>query len=295
MTKAEALKLALEALDCICSPLHVREITKVGNAMKAIKEALAQPDQEPVACPFPCGWKRLFEIIVADGAFLARSLEEGEAITEHQREVVMQMIGYAKDMALHGMKAIREALAQSDQESDDLTIAYMAGFYDGKNKDAPQPEQEPVAWGGDCVLGHCGSPAGCEGSNCCRANYTTPPQRKPLTDEQIFDLSEPFGAFQYGDAQGHKRLEFARAIEAAHGIKGESVQQGVAEGSENPVQAATNALNTIIGCFEAAEVEGLSGILANTQDERLKDLVERRLMYAYITAQETLAAHGIKE
>ena len=47
------------------------------------------------------------------------------------------------------------------------------------------------------------------------------PQRKPLTDEKIFDLAEPFGAFQYGDAQGHKRLEFARAIEAAHGIKGE--------------------------------------------------------------------------
>jgi hypothetical protein len=49
MNEREALKRALEALDCICSPLHVREITKVGNAIKAIKEALAQPDQEPVA------------------------------------------------------------------------------------------------------------------------------------------------------------------------------------------------------------------------------------------------------
>jgi hypothetical protein len=49
MTKDEALKLALEALDCICSPLHVREITKVVNAMKAIKETLAQPETEPVA------------------------------------------------------------------------------------------------------------------------------------------------------------------------------------------------------------------------------------------------------
>ena len=49
MTKDEALKLALEALDCIYSPLHVREIEKVGNAMKAIKEALAQPEQKPVA------------------------------------------------------------------------------------------------------------------------------------------------------------------------------------------------------------------------------------------------------
>ena len=49
MNEREALKLALEALDCICSPLHVREIEKIGNAMKAIREALAQPDQEPVA------------------------------------------------------------------------------------------------------------------------------------------------------------------------------------------------------------------------------------------------------
>ena len=50
----------------------------------------------------------------------------------------------------------------------------------------PKPEQEPVEWGGDCVLGHCGSPAGCEDSNCCRANYTAPPQRTwvGLTDEE---------------------------------------------------------------------------------------------------------------
>ena len=68
----------------------------------------------------------------------------------------------------------------------------------------------------------------------------------------------------------------------------ESAQAGVAEGSENPLQTATNALNTIVGCFEAAEVEGLTEILANTQDERLKDLVERRLMYAYTTAQQAL-------
>jgi len=72
MTKDEALNLALEALDCICSPLHVREITKVGNAMKAIREALAQPEQE----------------------------------------------------------------------SDDLTIAYLSGFYDGANKYAPQRNPE---------------------------------------------------------------------------------------------------------------------------------------------------------
>lgn len=36
----------------------------------------------------------------------------------------------------------------------------------------------------------------------------------------------------------------------------------------------------IIGCFRAAEIEGLSEALAETTDFRLKDLVERRLMYA---------------
>jgi len=45
--------------------------------------------------------------------------------------------------------------------------------------------------------------------------YTTPPQRKPLTDEEITDLY--FDGFSIS-----KLTEFARAIEAAHGIKGEA-------------------------------------------------------------------------
>ena len=42
------------------------------------------------------------------------------------------------------------------------------------------------------------------------------------------------------------------------------------------------------GCFEAAEVEGLQTALAETTDSRLKDLVERRLMYAYSAALSKL-------
>jgi hypothetical protein len=40
--------------------------------------------------------------------------------------------------------------------------------------------------------------------------YTTPPQRKPLTDEEIFEVHKRVDSMQY--------LTFARAIEAAHGI-----------------------------------------------------------------------------
>ena len=44
--------------------------------------------------------------------------------------------------------------------------------------------------------------------------YTTPPQRKPLTDEEIYLCTNHIDRNARGWAN-----EFARAIEAAHGIK----------------------------------------------------------------------------
>jgi hypothetical protein len=37
-----------------------------------------------------------------------------------------------------------------------------------------------------------------------------------LNREQIFAIAEPYGAFEFGDAQGNKRLEFAADVIAAH-------------------------------------------------------------------------------
>ena len=46
----EVMKQALEALDCIYSPLHVREINKVGAAMDVLRQAIEQAEkQEPAA------------------------------------------------------------------------------------------------------------------------------------------------------------------------------------------------------------------------------------------------------
>jgi hypothetical protein len=55
----------------------------------------------------------------------------------------------------------------------------------------------------------------CDGALCtakkgCVA-LSNPPQRKPLTDEEIFKVHKQVDSMQY--------LTFARAIEAAHGIK----------------------------------------------------------------------------
>lgn len=46
--------------------------------------------------------------------------------------------------------------------------------------------------------------------------YTQPPQRKPLTTLEIFDLWKPYEGNPFPD-----KYEFARAIERAHGIGGE--------------------------------------------------------------------------
>lgn len=51
-----------------------------------------------------------------------------------------------------------------------------------------------------------------------------------------------------------------------------------------------DACNEVVGCFDAAESEGLQEALANTTDERLKDLVERRLMYALYACQSFASA-----
>ena len=76
-----------------------------------------------------------------------------------------------------------------------------------------QPDQEPVAWlergkltaiRGDAITYN----------NVALPLYTATPQRKPLTDEQIDKIYET----KVWDA----RRSFARAIEAAHGIKEES-------------------------------------------------------------------------
>ena len=90
------------------------------------------------------------------------------------------------------------------------------------DKDKAQPAQEPVAWAvvgdgkfGEYELGQVF--VDYEATHTYWENrgyelvpvYTPPPQREPLTDEQIEDIAE----------KTMFPINFARAIEAAHGIK----------------------------------------------------------------------------
>jgi hypothetical protein len=84
-------------------------------------------------------------------------------------------------------------------------------------KAAKEAKDEPVAvvsgyYGGQCVVQPL-NPARIFNSG--TVFYTTPPQRKPLTDEEIGD---EFVRFQVG-GMFTPFLYAVRAIEAAHGIK----------------------------------------------------------------------------
>ena len=143
MTK-EALKLALEALCVAVEPkkgkVYAREFEPIDcfamheQAITAIKEALAQPEQEPV------GW-----------------LDSNDKLAEFMH----------KDLKAE---------------------------HDKRDSSTPRYFQIPV--------------------------YTTPPQRKPLKDEEIYSLADSLEIWNEDDEEWILDPNtFARAIEAAHGIK----------------------------------------------------------------------------
>jgi hypothetical protein len=76
-----------------------------------------------------------------------------------------------------------------------------------------QPEQEPDYWLGYGLQAHKEKPF--EGAT---PVYTTPPKRKPLTDERIGQIIKDCKITLVNYCSDDKQIEFARAIEAAHGI-----------------------------------------------------------------------------
>ena len=82
-------------------------------------------------------------------------------------------------------------------------------------KGLAQPEQEPVGTVKDLFTQAAWEKLDVRGST--KVYLDTPPQRKPLTDEQIWDayMKAPVDI----DCHVSDLHKFARAIEAAHGIK----------------------------------------------------------------------------
>jgi hypothetical protein len=117
--------------------------------------------------------------------------------------------------ALHTLAAIEEALAQPEQDGKCKYCTDGCPSCDARKL----PEQEPVAW--LCMTDQYSKIVRFEWETFGNVTplYTTPPQRKPLTDEEIAEL---WLQHDFIRAPDRKRQAFARAIEAAHGIKVEA-------------------------------------------------------------------------
>ena len=200
MKQDEALKLALDALENISTALREddvlgSDIEMLLNAITAIKEALAQPEQEStnwhvidptgnvVATEKDAihGWARL-------GGFKP-TLEV--LLAHHEsgwRVVPAPPLPVQPDQSVAGYcKKIAELIA----ERDSLRAALAQPV---------QPEQEPVAW--EQFHEHMAG-----------SFYTHPPQRTwvGLTDEEIADCAEKMEASDPTDSFWR---EFFRGIEA---------------------------------------------------------------------------------
>ena len=239
MTKDEALKLALEALegadqiDC-----DMRE------AITAIKEALAQPEQTNTRPYYTIAELNAWADEKEKQAWRNAAIRIGEELSSVGPDGYYDMNAWQwLDWA---MENVKKAQPEQEQEpvaweqfypdigkpqieqpkvrtGDCLLVGVCAS--EGHKIQKAQPEQEPVAWGvfeGNLhdmffTEAEAVEMAQLKGNHAeVRPLYTTPPQRKPLTLGQKQRLWS-----SVGDKPTLKdRVNaYGLAIEAAHGIK----------------------------------------------------------------------------
>ena len=186
MTQDE-LKLVLEALEVATTPL-AKDRQEVLRAINAIKEALAQhdsvqakpePEQEPV-------------MILPDGsAFGVMSFplpdDHWLYAPNEYKDGEYEPIDLPKPILTHALR--------------DAVVAAVRYAVRGATMRGQETDFDPDALVQNAVYALCGP-------------YVTPPQRKPLTDEEIEVIAK-----NYALNNPTTPLHFARAIEAAHGIK----------------------------------------------------------------------------
>ena len=204
MTKDEALKLALDAFETSMYPQQ-----KQLQAITAIKEALAQPEYQSTAD------KSKLEKVPAKGALLAQPEQKPEPmafektvcpfcssewVTAEQHDRKMDRLDQEPVAWMYQNKSTHEVRFQK----------HMRSFVDHSKTSEVPLYSEPLANHElQCVCG-----AVWCGDEMVHLPNKAQPQRKPLMDEEIHRLDPlPHEMFD------QQRIDFARAIEAAHGIK----------------------------------------------------------------------------
>ena len=198
MTKDTALRLALEALE----DLGMKHYENTGEVLyketfAAIKAALEAKD-EPVAWEGGEDWESLAWQLCADECGEEACTEliwEGGPIPEPWGDRWMKYEDEAKRL----IALVRKHTTPPKQEAKDEPVAWWIP----KHK-APDMVSK-VRW-----------------SDECEPLYTSPPQRKPLTEKELNVLGAQWHFNLLEDKDKADLFALARAIEAAHGITGEN-------------------------------------------------------------------------
>ena len=212
MTKDEALKLALEALEYPLNQSHENFNVDMAElishrAITAIKEALAQPEQEPDGVR-----------LVVSGAifdFAGYLTTRDKVIEVGSTANASPVADLVKEWAaLRGLSLENPAVLSWQEWL--IPVSTSDTSQERVDETAKQRhEQEPVAVrlsnGVIDVLGGAIVPIGA-------LLYTTPPQRKPLTYQEFQKICTRLSRQGGWDGDGWD-LALKEAIEAAHGIK----------------------------------------------------------------------------
>jgi hypothetical protein len=192
-------KLAAQAMEYLAS-FSVGEspnASAVNDLIADLEAALAQPE--------PAAWSSDPEFGLKQG-WTPPKIEQPEQEPKHRTMIEHFILGLADEAIQNPGASIHDLIGR---------LGYVH-----KTK-LPKPEQEPVAWMWKAQTDgvHTTSGIGFHKTNLpgvvYTPLYTAQPQRKPLTDEEINKIADD-------GLTGYDRFTFSRAIEAAHGIGGES-------------------------------------------------------------------------
>jgi transcription elongation factor Elf1 len=222
MTAKETMKLALHALESADWYIDQLEMlvysvdddgthenrAKVQVAITAIKEALAQPEQEPVAWPMeeqPDGTVIPVDPSEMSGDLVLRLLATPPAATQSEQEPVVCKRCIELE-SLCDATYVAQGADAYNRACDEMERWQKQRKKSGKDEGTTGSPRAGIAW----LYGHI--------EELEAELYTHPPQRKPLTKKRIRQI----GAQNTHRVTGSELVYFytvARAIEAAHGIK----------------------------------------------------------------------------
>ena len=201
-----AMKQALEALDCIYSPLHVREINKVGEAMSALRQAIAEAEkQEPVAIGDE--WKPCVKLPIIVHVREQRKGETHvstrEGITPVRKDDLI-MRGVAGEEYPIGRELFNRTYTFETAPVHAIDISQE------RVDETAKREHEPFVWLEDDKGNKYKMPEDNKGPLLKRAEKAfEPPKREwvRLTDEEIFRLSERIECCKYSICAAEEKLK----------------------------------------------------------------------------------------